>query len=128
MVDRSFVAGLGAGGRDSAIVSAMVDLAHRLDLAVVAEGVEWTSDLETVRKTGCDEAQGDLLGKPTHHRGGSSTAPLTERTEVQVNDLDALLSLTSVRCCVGRAGSWESVLYPPRRADTVELVAVRLWV
>ena len=63
-VDRSFISGLGGAGRDSAIVSAMVDLAHNLKLDVVAEGVETDNELEIVRRVGCDEAQGYLLGRP----------------------------------------------------------------
>jgi diguanylate cyclase (GGDEF)-like protein len=63
-VDRSFVAGLGDGGNDAAIVSAMVELARSLRLAVVAEGVETDAELEMVKRAGCDEAQGYLLGRP----------------------------------------------------------------
>ncbi len=74
-VDRSFVEGLGGGGRDSAIVSAMVDLAHRLRLGVVAEGVETAAELDTVRRTGCDEAQGYLLGRPA-----ASPSPISTET------------------------------------------------
>ena len=63
-VDRSFVSGLGEEGRDTAIVTAMVELAHSLKLAVVAEGVETATELEMVKRAGCDEAQGYLLGRP----------------------------------------------------------------
>jgi EAL domain-containing protein (putative c-di-GMP-specific phosphodiesterase class I) len=63
-VDRSFVSGLGDGGNDAAIVNAMVELARGLRLAVVAEGVETPEELEMVKRAGCDEAQGYLLGKP----------------------------------------------------------------
>ncbi len=64
-VDRTFVAGssLEAGG-DGGIVAAMVDLAHSLGLTVVAEGVETPAELEMVRRAGCDDAQGYLLGRP----------------------------------------------------------------
>ena len=63
-VDRSFVSGLGEVGNDAAIVNAMVELARSLNLAVVAEGVETPAELEMVRRAGCDEAQGYLLGRP----------------------------------------------------------------
>jgi EAL domain-containing protein (putative c-di-GMP-specific phosphodiesterase class I) len=63
-VDRSFVSGLGGGGNDAAIVSAMVELARSLRLAVVAEGVETQAELDMVKRAGCDEAQGYLLGRP----------------------------------------------------------------
>ena len=62
-VDRTFIAGLGTA-HDSSIVSAMVDLAHKLGLEVVAEGVETELELEQLREAKCDEAQGFLLGRP----------------------------------------------------------------
>ena len=63
-VDRSFVDGLGTDGGDSAIVSAVVKLAHRLNLQVVAEGVETPLQLAHLRRLGCDIAQGYLWAKP----------------------------------------------------------------
>jgi len=62
-VDRTFIAGLGTA-HDSSIVAAMVDLAHKLGLEVVAEGVETEIELEQLREAKCDEAQGFLLGRP----------------------------------------------------------------
>jgi diguanylate cyclase (GGDEF)-like protein len=62
-VDRTFIAGLGTA-HDGSIVSAMVDLAHKLGLEVVAEGVETETELEQLRLANCDEAQGFLLGRP----------------------------------------------------------------
>lgn len=63
-VDRSFIAGLGSPGQDASIVVAMVELAHKLGLAVVAEGVETEAELAALRGANCDEAQGYLLGRP----------------------------------------------------------------
>ena len=63
-VDRSFIAGIDDAAADMAIVAAMVDLAHSLGLSVVAEGVETPGELEIVRRAGCDDAQGYLLGRP----------------------------------------------------------------
>ena len=62
-VDRTFIAGLGTA-HDSSIVAAMVDLAHKLGLEVVAEGVETEIELEQLREAKCDTAQGFLLGRP----------------------------------------------------------------
>ena len=62
-VDRTFIAGLGTA-QDGSIVTAMVDLAHKLGLEVVAEGVETETELEQLRQADCDEAQGFLLGRP----------------------------------------------------------------
>ena len=63
-VDRSFVAGLGSAGQDPTIIATVVDLAHKLGLGVVAEGVETEAELRAVGAMGCDEAQGFLLGRP----------------------------------------------------------------
>jgi diguanylate cyclase (GGDEF)-like protein len=63
-VDRSFVSGLGTADRDPTIVSTVVELAHKLGLRVVAEGVETEAELDAVKAMGCDEAQGFLLGRP----------------------------------------------------------------
>jgi diguanylate cyclase (GGDEF)-like protein len=62
-VDRTFIAGLGTA-QDGSIISAMVDLAHKLGLEVVAEGVETEVELQQLRDANCDEAQGFLLGRP----------------------------------------------------------------
>jgi diguanylate cyclase (GGDEF)-like protein len=60
-IDRSYVAGLMNSESDAGIASAMVAMAHSLDLAVVAEGVEEESQLDLLREWGCDELQGFLF-------------------------------------------------------------------
>jgi diguanylate cyclase (GGDEF)-like protein len=62
-IDRSFVDGVVEGGDDTAITSAMVAMAHRLKLGVVAEGVETDSQLEVLRGYGCESIQGFLFSK-----------------------------------------------------------------
>jgi diguanylate cyclase (GGDEF)-like protein len=59
-LDQLFVAGLDRNAQDPAIVRAVIDLAHSLGLAAVAEGVETTAQLEALREMGCDFAQGFL--------------------------------------------------------------------
>lgn len=63
-IDRSYVAGLADDGKDAAIVSAMVALGQRLDLTVVAEGVETEEQLDALRQLGCDAYQGFLFSEP----------------------------------------------------------------
>ncbi len=63
-VDKSFVDGLGKSKGDTAIVGAVINLAHTLDLRVIAEGVETESQLEVLRDLGCDYAQGFLFSRP----------------------------------------------------------------
>jgi EAL domain-containing protein (putative c-di-GMP-specific phosphodiesterase class I) len=67
-VDRSFVSGLGESGQDVTIIASVVDLAHKLGLRVVAEGVETEAELRAISAMGCDEAQGFLLGRPAPAR------------------------------------------------------------
>jgi diguanylate cyclase (GGDEF)-like protein/PAS domain S-box-containing protein len=63
-VDRSFVDGLGSDPGDSAIVTAIVTLAHTLGLQAVAEGVESEEQLRELRRLGCDTAQGFFFARP----------------------------------------------------------------
>ena len=63
-IDRSFVAGLGVNRGDTAIVTAVLSLAHALDMAVIAEGVETADQLAELRRLGCDMAQGFYLARP----------------------------------------------------------------
>jgi diguanylate cyclase (GGDEF)-like protein len=67
-VDRSFVAGLGHDPGDSAIVRAVIGLAHSLGLRAVAEGVKTPEQLSTLRSWGCDAAQGYHVGVPSDAR------------------------------------------------------------
>jgi diguanylate cyclase (GGDEF)-like protein/PAS domain S-box-containing protein len=63
-IDRSFISGLPADKDDAAITEAVIAMAHSLGLNVVAEGVETQAQLATLRRLGCDEAQGYLLARP----------------------------------------------------------------
>ena len=57
-IDRSFVARIATDERSAAIVSSTIDLAHALDLKVVAEGVELEETLHALDALECDFAQG----------------------------------------------------------------------
>ena len=50
--------------RAVAIIRSTIDLAHALQLRIVAEGVETPANLALIAELGCDTAQGYLLGKP----------------------------------------------------------------
>jgi diguanylate cyclase (GGDEF)-like protein len=63
-IDRSFVSSMESDRSDEAIVSSTIDLAHRLGLVVVAEGVETAAHLARLRAAGCDVGQGHFLGTP----------------------------------------------------------------
>ena len=68
-VDRSFVRGLGLDPTDTAIVRAVITLAHNLGLRAVGEGVERGEHLEALRTLDCDLAQGFLLARPQPAHG-----------------------------------------------------------
>jgi diguanylate cyclase (GGDEF)-like protein/PAS domain S-box-containing protein len=57
-VDRSFVAGVATSSEDRAIVASVIDLAHALEISVVAEGVETVDQLGQLCEMHCDLAQG----------------------------------------------------------------------
>lgn len=63
-VDQSFVRKMVSEAHAAGIVSAIISLAHKLDLRVVAEGVEGEAQLAYLRKMDCDEIQGYLFSKP----------------------------------------------------------------
>ncbi len=63
-IDRTFIARLGKQGENSAIVAAIISLAHSLGLDVVAEGVETEDQLRLLEKLGCEYAQGYYFARP----------------------------------------------------------------
>jgi EAL domain-containing protein (putative c-di-GMP-specific phosphodiesterase class I) len=63
-IDRSFVRDLVTDQNDAVIATAIINMAHILDLNVVAEGVETQDQLDFIKDKGCDEFQGYLLAKP----------------------------------------------------------------
>lgn len=60
-IDRSYVAGMVENPKDAAIASAMVALGQRMNLNVIAEGVETEAQLEMLRSWGSQECQGFLF-------------------------------------------------------------------
>lgn len=63
-LDKSFVWSIGIDDDKSFIVKTVIDLAHRLGIKVVAEGVETEEQLNFLRDAGCDLAQGYYFSKP----------------------------------------------------------------
>lgn len=62
-IDRSFVSDLDTTA-GAATVAAIVDLAHAIDVEVIAEGVETDEQLRALQRMGCDQASGFLLARP----------------------------------------------------------------
>ncbi|HEX5363492.1 MAG TPA: EAL domain-containing protein [Gallionella sp.] len=63
-IDQSFVRGVVTDPDDAEIASAIIGLAHRMKLRVVAEGVETPEQLAFLRSNHCDELQGYYFSKP----------------------------------------------------------------
>jgi EAL domain-containing protein (putative c-di-GMP-specific phosphodiesterase class I) len=63
-IDQSFVRVLTQGGEHSAVIRAIVELAHGLGLHTVAEGVEQEAQWQVLAELGCDNVQGYLTGRP----------------------------------------------------------------
>ena len=63
-IDRSFVTGMCESPRKEAIVRTTIELARRLELHVVAEGIETAAVCERLAALGCDAGQGYLIARP----------------------------------------------------------------
>jgi len=82
-VDRSFVQGAELDAKDATITSNLISLAHALNVVAVAEGIESTGQLESLRQFGCDSAQGFLFARP---------APAAEIYKVLLSPVDEATS------------------------------------
>ena len=83
-IDQSFVRNVAVDRDDAAIVDAIIQMAHSLQLEVVAEGVESEAQLDFLRKHGCDYAQGHLFGDPIERRSVLRAADRRGRRQRQV--------------------------------------------
>lgn len=63
-LDQSFIRNLGDDEKDRRLVRTIIDLAKRLELRVVAEGIETQAICELVAQWGCDEGQGYYIARP----------------------------------------------------------------
>jgi EAL domain-containing protein (putative c-di-GMP-specific phosphodiesterase class I) len=63
-IDRAFIGDLESSRHSKAIVRAVIDLGHSLNLPVLAEGVETQAQHALLERSGCDEVQGFLTGRP----------------------------------------------------------------
>jgi diguanylate cyclase (GGDEF)-like protein/PAS domain S-box-containing protein len=63
-LDRSFLTSVPLSPGDSRLVAALIAMGHRLDVGIVAEGVETHEQAAFLVAHGCDEAQGYYLGRP----------------------------------------------------------------
>jgi diguanylate cyclase (GGDEF)-like protein/PAS domain S-box-containing protein len=64
-VDKSFVAALSDEDKSRELLEAIMGVGRALSLAVIAEGIEAQSQMNTLHEMGCEMAQGFLVGRPT---------------------------------------------------------------
>ena len=63
-IDIAFIREVTTNPQDAAIAKTIIELAHSLNLQVIAEGVETPDQLDFLTKNGCDQVQGYLFSKP----------------------------------------------------------------
>ena len=63
-IDQSFVRNLKSESKDLALCEAIIAMAHKLDLQVIAEGIETYQQKQLLLAAGCDFGQGYLFSKP----------------------------------------------------------------
>lgn len=66
-IDQSFIRNLGADDSDLALSEAIIVMAHKLGLKVIAEGVETEQQRDILQRIGCDYAQGYLYSTAVPH-------------------------------------------------------------
>lgn len=98
-LDRSFLGAVPQSGGDSRLVAALIAMGHRLEVGIVAEGVETQAQADFLRAHGCDEAQGYHLGRPLKEEAfeallmahsAAHAASLPFGATIQDTDTDAL--------------------------------------
>ncbi len=63
-IDKSFIDGICCNEKDRCIADSIIDLAHKMNISVVAEGVEDNAQLQILQAQFCDTLQGYLFSKP----------------------------------------------------------------
>lgn len=63
-IDKSFIDGICSNEKDRCIADSIISLAHKMNISVVAEGVEDVEQLKILQQQFCDTLQGYLFSKP----------------------------------------------------------------
>lgn len=63
-IDRSFIRDLNTSVENAEIITSIISMAHKLNLKVIAEGVETEEQLNWLAENDCDEIQGFLISRP----------------------------------------------------------------
>jgi EAL domain-containing protein (putative c-di-GMP-specific phosphodiesterase class I) len=79
-IDQSFVRQISTQEGDGALVTAIIQMAHSLELRVIAEGVETKDELQFIKDRGCDEGQGYYFSRPLTSSGFAERLAEQDRT------------------------------------------------
>lgn len=79
-IDRTFVQNLGPDSEDLALCEAIIVMAHKLGIKVIAEGIETMEQRDLLTLVGCDYGQGNLFSKAVPAKGFENG--ITEQEEV----------------------------------------------
>ena len=93
-IDKTFVSDVCKDPHDTAIVRAIIDLGHALDLTVIAEGVETKEQLQYLSALECDVVQGFLFSKALS--ASAFEELLMEQKRVTSNNVSATVPLTPI--------------------------------
>ena len=89
-IDRCFITEMQAGSESSAIIEAVLDLASKLNMQTIAEGVESEEQLASLRALGCEQVQGYLISRAIP----AADLPITRRFARQDCAIEAVTPLT----------------------------------
>jgi diguanylate cyclase (GGDEF)-like protein len=92
-IDRAFTQGLYNDKKVALIVRSIVSLAHSMGIRVTAEGVETTQQMAMLKRLGCDELQGYLLGHPAPAETLKHLNAVAEQAPVPLPPESALAAL-----------------------------------
>ena len=103
-LDGFFISGLTDSPQAIAIIRAVLAVGKSLSIRVLAEGIETAEELEVLRREGCDEVQGFLLGNPAPM---ASFAPM--RPVVGAEEKRALGDIELGNATPSVVGGWRDV-------------------
>jgi EAL domain-containing protein (putative c-di-GMP-specific phosphodiesterase class I) len=102
-IDRSFVSSMNKDTKDEAVIASIIDMAGKLNLVTIAEGVETREQALLLRRLGCNFAQGFFFSRPLSARrcrrllqkmhALSSTAANTQTVAQQLSELDQTVNV-----------------------------------
>lgn len=88
-IDRAFVTHLAENSDDLVLCEAIIMMAHRLGMKVIAEGIETEAQMTLLKKAGCDYGQGYYFSRPTSVETFEKLAikPVKKKTQIKVKEV-----------------------------------------